>query len=232
MKLAIMQPYFLPYIGYFQLIAAADNFIIYDNIEYTKKGWINRNRMLQNNKDIVFSLPLKKDSDYLHIKERELSDSFNKMKLLNQIRGAYGKAPYFNEVMPLFEAIINYDKNNLFDYIYNSVVLICEYLCINTSIIKSSSVEIDHSLKGEIKVLAFCNKTEAKTYINSIGGLGLYSKQNFVDNRINLKFLQSKPFTYRQFSGEFCPWLSILDVMMFNSKEETNSVIASGFNLN
>ena len=87
MKVAIMQPYFLPYIGYFQLIAAVDVFIVYDNIKYTKKGWINRNRILLNGKDVMFSLPLKSDSDYLNIRDRELSADLSRGKLLNQFRG-------------------------------------------------------------------------------------------------------------------------------------------------
>ena len=101
MKVGIMQPYFLPYVGYFQLIAAVDLFIVYDNIKYTKKGWINRNRMLLNGTDTTFSLPLRKDSDYLNVVDRELSLDFDRHKLLNQLRGAYIRAPYFNVVWPM-----------------------------------------------------------------------------------------------------------------------------------
>ena len=108
-KLAIMQPYFLPYIGYFQLIAAVDQFIVYDNIKYTKKGWINRNRMLQNGKDVMFSLPLKSDSDFLDVCERELAADFNRDKLLNQLKGAYRHAPYFEQTYPLLEKIVRYE---------------------------------------------------------------------------------------------------------------------------
>ena len=97
MKLAIMQPYFLPYIGYFQLIAAVDQFIVYDNIKYTKKGWINRNRLLQNGTDTVFSIPLSKDSDALDIRERQIAADFRRDKLLKQIAEAYRKAPYFGQ---------------------------------------------------------------------------------------------------------------------------------------
>ena len=88
MKLALMQPYFLPYVGYWQLLAAVDEFIVYDNIKYTKKGWINRNRMLRNGEDVMFSLPLQGASDSLDIVERELSDSFDREKLLSQFSGA------------------------------------------------------------------------------------------------------------------------------------------------
>src|SRR5690606_18130129 len=122
MRLAIMQPYFCPYIGYFQLMNAVDKFVVYDNIQYTKKGWINRNRILMNGKDQLFSLPVKKDSDYLNINQRFLSDDFDgeKKKLLNKFKGAYNKAPYFKEIFPLLQEIINDDSNNLFDYIYHS----------------------------------------------------------------------------------------------------------------
>ena len=101
MKIAIMQPYFFPYIGYFQLIHSVDLFVIYDNIQYTKKGWINRNRILRGGKDMLFSLPIKKASDYFNICDRELADNFDKHKLLNQIRGAYTRAPHFNKVFPI-----------------------------------------------------------------------------------------------------------------------------------
>src|SRR6267142_1696925 len=110
MRLAVMQAYFFPYIGYFQLIAAVDLFVVYDNIKYTKKGWINRNRMLQNGKDVMFSLPLKGDSDYLDVCERELAALFNGNKLLNQIKGAYQGAPYFAQTIPLIEQIVRYEE--------------------------------------------------------------------------------------------------------------------------
>src|SRR5882762_1494729 len=103
MRLAVMQAYFFPYIGYFQLIAAVDLFIVYDNIKYTKKGWINRNRMLQNGKDAMFSLPLKSDSDYRHVRERQVAADFNRDKFLNRIRGAYRRAPHFSETVALVE---------------------------------------------------------------------------------------------------------------------------------
>src|ERR1700680_880113 len=98
MRTAIMQPYFFPYIGYFQLIDSVDLFIVYDNIKYTKKGWINRNRILLNGKDVTLSLPLKSDSDFLDIRDRELAADFNREKLVNQLSGAYRRAPYFRQV--------------------------------------------------------------------------------------------------------------------------------------
>jgi WbqC-like protein family len=232
MKVAIMQPYFLPYIGYFQLIAAVDTFIVYDNIKYTKKGWINRNRMLQNGKDVMFSLSLKSDSDYLDVYERELAVDFNRDKLLNQFRGAYIRAPYFEQTFPLIEQIVWYEDTNLFRYIHHSITSVCEYLGISTEIKVSSDIAIDHELKNQDKVLALCEAVGASVYVNAIGGMELYSKEAFLDKEIGLRFIQSNSFEYTQFDAEFVPWLSIIDVMMFNSVDTIKSRISSNFELN
>lgn len=216
MRLAIMQPYFMPYIGYFQLIAAVDSFIVYDNIKYTKKGWINRNRMLQNGKDEMFSLPLKSGSDSLDVCERELAGDFNRDKLLNQFKGAYRRAPYFEQTFPLIERIVRYEDANLFRFLHHSMVKTCEHLGIGAEIRVSSAIAIDHDLRGQDKVLALCEAVGATTYINAIGGMELYSKDVFRERGIELKFIQSLPFEYGQFGNVFVPWLSIVDVMMFN----------------
>ena len=142
MRLAIMQPYFLPYIGYFQLIAAVDLFIVYDNIKYTKKGWINRNRMLVNGKDEMFSLPLKSDSDSLNIDQRVLAADFNREKLLNKISGAYQRAPHFADVYPLVEEIVRYEESNLFRFLHHAIVQVCVHLSITTEIRVSSNIAI------------------------------------------------------------------------------------------
>ena len=216
MKVGIMQPYFFPYIGYFQLISAVDLFIVYDNIKYTKKGWINRNRMLQNGKDVVFSLPLKSDSDQLNICDRRISENFDREKFLNQFKGAYRRAPYFGEAFSLVEEIMSYEDANLFHFLYNSIEKICSHLGIGTEIRISSDVPIDHDLKNQDKVLALCSAVGATTYLNAIGGTELYSQEAFRNSGIVLKFIKSKPFEYPQLIDSFIPWLSIIDVMMFN----------------
>ena len=229
MKVAIMQPYFLPYIGYFQLIAAADVFIIYDNIKYTKKGWINRNRMLVNSTDAIFSLPLKKDSDTLDVVSRELSKDFDRKKLLNQFRGAYASAPYFSDVFPLLERIVQCNESNLFRYIYNSVVEMCLLLDIKTEIRISSNISIDHNLKGQEKVLALCRATGASCYINAIGGTEIYSYQAFSAEGLDLKFIRSQSLDYPQFGNPFVPWLSIIDVLMFNPLAAVRKYIKNNY---
>jgi hypothetical protein len=231
MRLAIMQPYFFPYIGYFHLIAAVDLFILYDNIKYTKKGWINRNRMLRNGKDATFSLPLKKDSDYLDVRDRELAAHFDRPKFLNQIRGAYERAPYFSQTFLLIKQVLDYEDTNLFRFLHNSISKTCEHLGITTKIRMSSSVNIDHGLKNQDKVLAMCEAVGASTYVNAIGGVELYAREMFREKGIDLKFVHSRPFEYPQFGDEFVPWLSIIDVMMFNPLDTIRTIISEHFEL-
>ncbi len=231
MRVAIMQPYFLPYIGYFQLISSVDLFVVYDNIKYTKKGWINRNRMLQNDTDVMFSLPLTSGSDALDVRQRELARDFNREKLLGQIESAYRRAPYFLQTFALIQQIVRQEERNLFGFLHYSIVKICEYLEIATKIIISSSISIDHDLKGQQKVLALCDGVGATTYVNTIGGLDLYSKDDFSARGIQLKFIRSNPFEYVQFGKEFVPWLSIIDVLMFNPIDIVRERIASNYEL-
>jgi len=231
MKLAIMQPYFLPYIGYYQLISAVDVFVVYDNIKYTKKGWINRNRLLRNGADAVFSLPLKKGSDSLDVVQRELAADFDRGGLLNQFKGAYGRAPYFAQTFPLLERIVCFDDNNLFRYIRHSLVQMCAHLGIDTEIRISSDIDIDHSLKNQDKVLALCQAIGANVYINAIGGIDLYSQEEFKARDIELKFIKSSVFVYPQFGAAFVPWLSIIDVLMFNELGSVTGRLASNYEL-
>lgn len=226
-----MQPYFFPYIGYFQLIASVDVFVIYDNIKYTKKGWINRNRMLLNGSDAMFSLPLRKDSDSLDVVQREISSDFDRKKLLNQLSGAYRHAPFFNDVFPLLEKVIQNTDSNLFRYIRESVEVVCEALGIETNIVTSSDLPVGRDLKSQDKVIALCKAVGADAYINSIGGVELYEKNVFSENGIDLSFLKPRPLRYDQFGGEFIPWLSIIDVMMFNPMGEVSKVAHNNFDL-
>lgn len=231
MRLAIMQPYFFPYIGYYQLLAAVDRFIVYDNIKYTKKGWINRNRMLQNGTDALFTLPLKSDSDTKDVRERELAADFRRDSLLNQIRNAYRRAPYFSQTYPLVEQIVRHEETNLFRYVANSLAATCEHLGIATELSISSGIAIDHGLKKQDKVLALCEAVGARTYVNASGGKDLYSREAFRERGVELEFIQSRPFEYPQFGGVFVPWLWIIDVMMFNSMEKTHAGITDNYDL-
>jgi WbqC-like protein family len=231
MRAAIMQPYFMPYIGYFQLIANADVFVVYDNIKYTKKGWINRNRRLQNGIDVMFSLPLRKASDSLDVVQRELSADFDRDALLNQFRGSYARAPQFGAAFPLIERIVRREDANLFGFVINSIIQICAVLGIDTPILKSSSLGVDHGLKAQDKVVAICHALGAETYVNPVGGLELYDRDDFAKQGISLQFLRSLPFEYPQFGSPFVPYLSIVDVLMFNPLDDIRERIVTGFEL-
>ena len=222
-----MQPYLFPYIGYFQLIHAADKIVIYDNIEYTKKGWINRNRILVNGKDKFFTVPVKKDSDYLHIRDRYLADNsvVNIKKILAQISNSYRKAPFFKEVFPVLESIFLSDNKNLFGYVFNTISEICTLLGIKTELIISSGLNMDHDLKSEQKVLEINRILNSDTYINPIGGTELYDKENFKNIGVDLLFIKSKPIWYDQSGNEFIKCLSIIDVLMFNDLNKVKSLL-------
>lgn len=231
MKLAIMQPYFFPYIGYFQLIAAVDRFVVYDNVKYTKKGWINRNRYLLEGKDEVFTVPLKGGSDSLEVKERMIAEDFDRRRLLAKIAQAYRKAPFFEPAYALFSRAVSNPERNLFAFVRQSIADVCAYLGIDTPLVASSEILIDHSLKGEQKVIALCKESGASVYINAIGGLELYSHEAFSAQGIELWFLRARPIVYPQLGAAFVPWLSILDVLMFNAPETIDGLLRDGYEL-
>jgi hypothetical protein len=220
-----MQPYFLPYIGYWQLISAVDAFVIYDNIKYTKKGWINRNRFLLNGKEALFSIPLRKDSDCLDVNQRYLADSFDREDLINRFREAYRKSPALSAFMPILEDIVRYPSTNLFDYIRYSIDRVCSYLELKTPVIVSSTIDCDHSLKSAGRVQAICKALGADTYINPPGGTELYSKEDFQEKGITLRFLQPALVEYPQEAMDFVPWLSIVDVLFFNPVERARRLL-------
>src|SRR5471030_3021772 len=228
MKIGIMQPYFLPYIGYFKLINSVDQFIIYDDVQYIKSGWINRNKMLVNNNATNFILSIKNDSYNLNINERYFSDNLEReiKKLLKGIEIAYKKAPYFNQVIPLIIKIFDYDTNqNISNFIFSSLKIVSNYIGIQTEFIKSSKIEKYKELKGQTKIIDIVKRVKGDTYINSIGGVELYSKDIFKENDIKLKFIKSNHIEYKQFNERFIPNLSILDVLMFNSTEKIKEFI-------
>ena len=226
MKIGIMQPYFFPYIGYWQLINAVDKYVIYDDVNYIKGGWINRNRILIKDEPSFINLKMNGSSPNKLIKEIHVSnDNRWKNKLLKSIELSYRKAPFFEMSFPIIEEIINHDEVNLSLYLENLIKRIAEYLEMNTEFVLSSNIEKDNSLKGQDKVIEICKSLGAKEYYNAIGGVELYSAENFNSYGIELKFLRTEYIEYKQFKNDFSPYLSIIDVMMFNSKEEIMNIL-------
>lgn len=227
MKVAIMQPYFFPYIGYFQLIAAVDRFIFLDNVNHIKQGWIHRNRILINHSPAWLSLSLIKASQNRKISEINVNrDKKEDERILKTIMMNYKKAPYFSEVFPLFERIFSRSETNLATFLNQSIVDICEALEISTEFSSSSLHPEFVNHKGEDKILAICKKTNASIYINPPGGTDLYSEQRFSEENISLVFYKPRITPYPQQGGEtFSPSLSIVDVLVHNGLTKTRSLI-------
>lgn len=218
-----MQPYLFPYLGYYQLIKAVDTFVIYDDVNFIKQGWINRNRILLNGTDFMFNIILKGASSFKKINEIEVV--CNNHKLIATIEQAYRKAPYFNEVYPLLTNILLFKETNLAKYLTNALQATIAYLGINVSILVSSEIEKNKLMKGEDKVIDICKQLMATNYINTLGGQALYSKEKFADYDLILNFIKPKPVVYPQFKNKFVQWLSIIDVMMFNSPETISEML-------
>jgi len=216
MTLGIMQPYFFPYLGYWQLLARVDCFVIYDNIQYTKKGWINRNRFLRNGEPAYFTVPLKQAPDRLDVGQRELAADFDREKLLRSLAGSYQRAPQFGAVFPLVERAVRAPMTNLFDYLRYSLAETAAFLGITTRVVVSSTIDIDHSLPSARRVLAICQAMGADRYLNPIGGRELYDAGTFAAQSIALEFIESRLPAYPQYAHPFVPALSIVDVLMFN----------------
>lgn len=228
MRLGIMQPYFFPYLGYWQLLANVDKYVVYDDVTYIKGGWINRNNFLINGQKNLLTMRLEKANSYTLIKDITIKDDF--VKFLKTIEMSYKKAPFFEDSFRLLKDICQCPDKKLGQFLFNSHIKICEYLGIDTELILSSSFEKHTELKGKDKVISICKQLGADEYINAIGGQELYDKKEFAENGIKLNFLQANLREYRQLKNEFVAGLSIIDIMMFNSKEEIKEML-NDFNL-
>ncbi|MCD4744728.1 MAG: WbqC family protein [Bacteroidales bacterium] len=228
MKIAIMQPYFLPYIGYFQLIKAVDTFIFYDDVNFINRGWINRNNFLINGQKRLLTLPCEGASQNILINQIELIlDEKTISKILKSIRFSYNKAPYFLDVFALFEKVLRYENKNLARFTANSVMKFCKYLSLPINFKFSSKGHPETKGMGKADRLIEITKREGlDEYVNPIGGQEIYTKDYFKQNGIELLFLATNQIEYNQFKNNFIPWLSIIDVLMFNSVEETNALLS------
>ena len=211
MKLCVMQPYFLPYLGYWQLIKYTDKYIIFDDVNYIKKGYINRNKILPKAGLYEFTLPL--DSASQNKKIYELRLLGNHEKILKTIFQGYKASINFDSIYPVMEDIFNFKSLVLVDFIEHSIKKICQLLSIKIEILKSSEIFLDES--GVNKIIPLCKLYSANVYVNPIGGMHIYKKEDFLDKNIELRFIKSIPLEYKQLKMPFHPNLSILD-FLFN----------------
>lgn len=227
MKIAIMQPYFLPYIGYFQLINMVDKFIILDDVNFINRGWINRNRILINGKGHLFSIPCAKTSQNKLINEIEIAlDEKGKNKLLLSFELAYKKAPYFNDVFYLLIKCLNFKNYNLAKFTANSIIEVCNFLKLEKKIKYSSIAHPETKEMGRVdRLIEITKREKSNEYINPIGGQKIYNKEYFASKGVNLAFLKSGVIEYPQFKSSFVSWLSIIDVLMFNNTEKVKELL-------
>ena len=226
MKLGIMQPYFMPYIGYFQLMKAVDKYVVYDDVNYIKGCWANRNHILINGEKEMFTVTLQKASKNKLFNEIVIGDDFK--KLMKTLQMNYSRAINFDQTMVLMERIISFPNKQLAVFIANSFREILSYLSVETEILMSSEIPKDNSLRGKDKIIQICEILGADTYYNAVGGKNLYDQEEFREHGITLNFVDSLPQVYSQLhTREFVSGLSMIDVLMNNTKDKVNSLLES-----
>ncbi len=223
-RVAVMQPYLFPYIGYFQLMHAVDRFVLLDDVNYIVRGWVNRNRVLSGDSGLMFTLPLSGASPNCLISAIHISDEYEKWrsKFIKTLSHLYGKAPCYSMAQGVVEEILSCPERNLSKFLANSLEKICRYIgvdCLISRNFDEDDVVAGRHLAGEQRIVHIASSMGACQYINAIGGASLYSPQHFVENDLELFFVRTRDIQYPQFSNEFVAGLSIIDVMMFNRPE-------------
>jgi hypothetical protein len=226
--IALMQPYSFPYIGYFHLINAVDRFIAYDDVTFIKQGWINRNRILANGAPLLFSIPLSGAGSHTLIRNVGINnDTYAswRNKFYKTLGQCYGKAPMYEKVLPMIMDVLAGEHKRISTFAIHSIKAVCAYLAITTDIVETAIDYRNSHLKAEERVIDICCQENAHVYVNSPGGLELYSHENFKKKGIELVFIKSIDITYQQFGFNFVPSLSIIDVLMFNTIETIRQLI-------
>ena len=228
MKVAILQPYLFPYIGYFQLVDAVDTFVFYDDVNFIKRGWINRNQILDKGKAVKFTVPLKKVSQNKLISETEITEEKKWLtQFFKTIEQNYKNAPYFNETFQLLKRVFEKDHSKIGALSMDSIREVSEYLQLKTQFeISSRNYSKSKGLSKVDRLIAICMEKGSDYYINPTGGKELYNKSNFKKEGITLSFIENELVSYTQFGNEFVSGLSIIDVLMFNSIQETKELIS------
>jgi len=230
MRLAIMQPYFFPYIGYFQLISAADAFILFDDVQYIRHGWINRNRIHDPNKSWQYiTAPLEKHehTDLIRNLMARSGEDWS-AKIVSQVQHYKRRAPYFEETVNLVASLLAEAAGDSRISRINLVILrgVCRHLGIDRPFQVSSDCGFDYRNVHDAGewALRISEQVGAKEYINPVSGAALFDPAKFAASGIKLSFLQPEEIVYSR-RGPFEPWLSIIDVLMFNGVAGTRQLL-------
>jgi len=225
MKTAVMQPYWFPYLGYFQLIHAVDNFVIFDDVNYINRGWINRNNILMNQEAHLLTLNLEGASQNKLINEINVGE--NREKLLRTLQQNYSKSPSYKSAYPVLAEIISYPEVNLAKYLEFGLQTLCDYMNLHPRWHLASEFKLARDLKGKERVMSICKELMTTQYINLPGGRELYSHDDFERAGLQLSFIQPNLPEYSQFGKSFIPNLSIIDVLMFNTQAECRKLVST-----
>lgn len=230
MKFAVMQPYIFPYLGYYQLVNSVDKFVFYDDVTFIKGGYINRNNILSNGVAQRFTIPVPGMSSNILI--NKLSFDKNIIKTLKAIQQNYSKSPYFKEVYPFVESVFLNDDRGVASICRLSIEYVFTYLGIEKEFFNSSQLDYDREQTAADKLISIARLMKCENYVNSPGGKNLYSKAYFKKNDIDLSFIEMKVVEYCQGNNkEFMPYLSMIDVLMWNNKDKVKSLLeACSFN--
>lgn len=223
-RIAIMQPYLFPYLGYFQLASVSDIFVLYDDVNYIKRGFISRNSILNANQIQRFVIPVPGASQLKKIKELEFSPDVG--KVLKQLRHAYHNKPFFGSVFPLVERVLQSEDRSITSMCNKMLSIFFDYLGIHSVIMRSSEIDYDKTGSASEKIIKICHSLNADIYINSAGGINLYDREQFLNSQLELKFIEMRDIIYPQGSDEFHNNLSIIDVLMNCSAETVRDLLS------
>lgn len=221
MKLGVNQPYFFPYLGFYQLLHAVEKFVVYDDVSFIKQGWINRNRILIRGEPSLFTIPVKAHSSSQPIREilidRGKGNAW-RSKLLRTIDNAYRRAPHFDIAMPLVEEVLDPQITQISELALYSLKVVTRHLGLKVSFVETSAAYGNEALRGQARILDICRREGASEYVNLPGGRSLYSTERFAAEGVRLRFLAPELPAYEQFGDKFVAGLSIIDVLMFNAR--------------
>ena len=217
-RVAIMQPYLFPYIGYYQLVFAADKFVFFDDVNFRKKSYIQRNSILLDGEPCLFTLPVIAASQNKKIRDLEFSIEVG--SVLNKIRESYLNAPYFNQIFPMVEHVLGSKSRCLADVCEMSIREVFGLAGLSVEILRSSDLDYDREADAQGKILDIVKSLRGDLYLNPPGGRGLYSRGEFRENGIELYFLESVQTPYQQANlTGFVENLSVIDVLMWAGTE-------------
>lgn len=223
-----MQPYFFPYIGYWQLIHAVDLYVVADNVHYIKHHWINFNRILgEKDQPHYFGIEISHAScNHLISETKRVVNRKQAEYLCRVLKFYYSKAPYYNEAMEVIKPILLDEEPDLTRYLTNQLRVISKYLGIKTEIKLLSEVTPRWDCRAPEVIRRTCEHFGHTTFTSSINGNIYYTKDAFREMGVNLEFLvRNDDIRYKQRSDEFVPDLSIIDMMMYCSREELHDML-------